>query len=604
MQASVVTHKIIFDIDYILACPDVKSVEEVAFFKKEAVVITALKTHYIFPGVIELLKLLAARDDVKIGFLDADNKIALFVKKLFKLALGDEPYKKFKARIFYKKEVAELDDQTLVVLCREKKAPAKNLLFVPPTSSYSLKRKIKELDHSLNRIYILTSILVQVLDQAARQPLLEALDRVQKYKKGALKSYKNSLYHLGIKLLRNVNPKLEFLSQAKIDACFQEVLSETAKAECERLLYNRFAPRKILLDIDEVLSCHDVWQIEQIPIFDAFGMIIHAVRAHYVFPGVKELMQAAYDTDLEVGFYSFGGMDRNIPYVKELLRQSLKEPPDPLIYNKKATFPDELKKAEFIKYGKHNVDYHKDMREVVKTGEQIDNVIIADDELECIAPGQLPNLLRMPWTDASRISQVSGFIEHLSFRVAREVDADLQDQLVSGLVIVVYVDNERVEIQFIDKDTYQLKKVLITNQEWINCINAEKYYCKGPYTHQMRAFIASLNGKTTQICRQLNAIYYLAGLLFSIIEESNKTGQTLSKTLFKRQFRKIEKGKYQNITHLLFQQDYYYHYGLKILRKYNSSLEFMTCERLEKLKAEKITPEMRERFEKHLNYGK
>ena len=48
------TINVVLDIHDVLACTEVRNIEQASFFKNKGAIITAVKTHYVFPGVIEL----------------------------------------------------------------------------------------------------------------------------------------------------------------------------------------------------------------------------------------------------------------------------------------------------------------------------------------------------------------------------------------------------------------------------------------------------------------------------------------------------------------------------------------------------------------------
>jgi len=87
---------LVFDIDGVLACNAIGSTKIAAFFLKKGAIITALKTHYVFPGVIELMQLLFQTENIKVSFFSSGDRQRneIFVKQLLELALGQEGYRK------------------------------------------------------------------------------------------------------------------------------------------------------------------------------------------------------------------------------------------------------------------------------------------------------------------------------------------------------------------------------------------------------------------------------------------------------------------------------------------------------------------------------
>ncbi len=89
------------DIDGVLACRRVGSNEQAQFFKNQGAIITAKKTYYVFPGVIQLIKLLFQTEDIKVSFFSAGKKERneLFVEELLKLALTPSKYEDIKHKL-------------------------------------------------------------------------------------------------------------------------------------------------------------------------------------------------------------------------------------------------------------------------------------------------------------------------------------------------------------------------------------------------------------------------------------------------------------------------------------------------------------------------
>lgn len=87
-----IRRKIVFDIDDVLCTCLVNNIGEVAFYAQHGLIITAFKTHYVFPGVVELMKASFDEPDTDIYFSsrgeEARNK--KFTSKLLKRSLGKE----------------------------------------------------------------------------------------------------------------------------------------------------------------------------------------------------------------------------------------------------------------------------------------------------------------------------------------------------------------------------------------------------------------------------------------------------------------------------------------------------------------------------------
>lgn len=101
---------VVLDIDNVL-CHDSKlKPNEANFYLNEGAIISALKTHYVFPGVKEFIKLLFQTKNIKVSFFSSSDhaRNKLFVKELLKASLGKHEYKKIK------KDVIILSKEDLV----------------------------------------------------------------------------------------------------------------------------------------------------------------------------------------------------------------------------------------------------------------------------------------------------------------------------------------------------------------------------------------------------------------------------------------------------------------------------------------------------------
>lgn len=87
-----------FSIRKVLMCDQVQKVEDAKFFKAKGAIFSAViqPTCYVFPGVIELMKLLFRNNEIRVSFFGSgDAKVTkLFVDLLLSAALGKEEYEK------------------------------------------------------------------------------------------------------------------------------------------------------------------------------------------------------------------------------------------------------------------------------------------------------------------------------------------------------------------------------------------------------------------------------------------------------------------------------------------------------------------------------
>lgn len=95
------TFNVVFDIDDVLAVSEIEKSNISKFFEEKGLVLTAIKTYYVFPGVIEMMQLLFSMPDVRVSFFSSahQNRNELFVEKLLERALGCERYIEIKKKI-------------------------------------------------------------------------------------------------------------------------------------------------------------------------------------------------------------------------------------------------------------------------------------------------------------------------------------------------------------------------------------------------------------------------------------------------------------------------------------------------------------------------
>ncbi|HHS8489019.1 TPA: AAA family ATPase, partial [Legionella anisa] len=93
---------LIFDIDNVLAMPETCTLQTILFFLRKGAVIKAYGvTHYIPPGILELMRVLFSMPLVKVAFFSSGDKRRneAFVKELLIKALGEQRYAEIAAEI-------------------------------------------------------------------------------------------------------------------------------------------------------------------------------------------------------------------------------------------------------------------------------------------------------------------------------------------------------------------------------------------------------------------------------------------------------------------------------------------------------------------------
>ena len=137
-------------------------------------------------------------------------------------------------------------------------------------------------------------------------------------------------------------------------------------------------PINVVFDIDGVLACTRARTLQSASFFHRKGMIITALKTHYIFPGVRELMQLLFSIDrIRVSFFSSGVKERNIPFVRELLETSLGRENYLKVEGRVDVLSrDDLLRmqitdsySQYEKYGLYHGNKKKDVSKVLREGE-------------------------------------------------------------------------------------------------------------------------------------------------------------------------------------------------------------------------------------------
>lgn len=93
---------LVFDIDHVIA--DYNSIDNktiLFFLRKGAIITAASKTHYIFPGIVELFKKIFTYKNVSVSFFSGgkEERNIEFVEKFLSLCIGEEKYQAVKDSI-------------------------------------------------------------------------------------------------------------------------------------------------------------------------------------------------------------------------------------------------------------------------------------------------------------------------------------------------------------------------------------------------------------------------------------------------------------------------------------------------------------------------
>lgn len=359
---------------------------------------------------------------------------------------------------------------------------------------------------------------------------------------------------------------------------------------------------KVVFDIDDLLCVTGLSSIHDVAFFKKYGMIIVAAqKAHYVFPGVKELMQATFNrTDVEVAFYSATDGPRNDEFVAELLKRSNVRPAYPVqVISKVFANKEEERRRDLDLYeGVNFARESKDLSLFVREALPIENVGLIDNGKSVSMPGQVKNQL---------------FVETTSFNDMLQDDQEFWDEdgfsYLKGYVVTAF-DN-KPSIQIIKKEaglqvsfTHSQSKERLTHlfeEPWAKELARSSHTKLHPKNTPSPLFNAleTLGCNTREFPCTQNRMCYIAALLFASLDMATVKNMPLAEVFFEKQFI-MRRGKWDRLcplredreTHLL---------GLSILRKVNKDYPFIHPHMLHARKNIPITEEERKEFQAYLD---
>lgn len=359
----------------------------------------------------------------------------------------------------------------------------------------------------------------------------------------------------------------------------------------------------VVLDIDGVLACRSASGIERASFFKKKGAILTAIKTHYIFPGVIELIKLLHQTEgVRVSFFSSGAKERNDIFVDCLLKLALDEKKyksikqDVRILSKKdLTIRDDddgrnLNALYNIKGGVKQ----KDLREILQGEELLENVVLIEDDSSYVASGQVENLLHVRESCDDSFSKMSSWpaiydLDGYKFlRCALITPTRLKayktgvDQ---GSQILIIKKEDGLEAAFLNKESnkYETKKIPEEGNEALisklKMLDDKEIIQDKETIQEICHLIDSFNGKTKKINRQANRVYYVVGLLFAALEKSRLEGIPITKSLFSMQFKqKKDLRSYKPKFLKLQRREELYALGLEKLRQINRDLQFITLQ--------------------------
>ncbi|CDZ76552.1 Cell cycle control protein [Legionella massiliensis] len=254
---------VVWDIDHVLATHEKCTPEAALFFLRRGYIISALNiTHYIPPGIIELMRYQYSNPLIKVAFFSSGDlrRNKAFVAALLTLALGEERYKEIAADIIILSGANLRDSKKDISLAIAEEDEIENAIFIDndprfvyfnQDQHYLHSETVQSQDfadlnetiipcaspadplfHKVNAPFYLASILHHCISNKDTVPVVKKLAEMQTGPQGASK--KNpAIYGEGLALLKPFNSDLMLVSSESFRACIVDLPSEEQKTEID-----------------------------------------------------------------------------------------------------------------------------------------------------------------------------------------------------------------------------------------------------------------------------------------------------------------------------------------------------------------------------------
>lgn len=363
----------------------------------------------------------------------------------------------------------------------------------------------------------------------------------------------------------------------------------------------------LVFDIDGLLACTEVTNVDHASFFMHKGVLLTAIKTHYVFPGVIELMQLVFQTEgVRVSFFSSGEQQRNDIFVEKLLTRALgkdryeKIKPELKILSAKDLdkSKEEQRDKQYRKYKISPGHLNKDISKVLRECDSLHQVVLIEDDKSYIAGGQAENVLLVPETNRKKFEKLplkstvytsDGFAPASISLVLNGQKPGLgwKREVKNGTSIILFQKNNQYEVGFLNTVTNRYEQRTIPKEENADLIAhldkvgtgqvPKEYGSTSIDEHyaSVSKIVLSFNGKVNKIRRASNRIYYLTGLLFTALERAKVEKKPITEILFSLQFKQIN-DRYKPKFRAASRREELYLLGLEKLRTLNPSLSFIT----------------------------
>lgn len=401
------------------------------------------------------------------------------------------------------------------------------------------------------------------------------------------------------------------------------------------IILNPVTTYNLVFDIDNVLADTTVREAKEIKFFKEKGFVLTAIKTHYIFPGVIEMMQLLFRMpDVRVSFFSSGHQSRNEMFVEKLLEKALGKErylevkaSVRILSGKKSDGETDLSlnnpedsKAQWLKYGLHHGNKKKSVEKIAGPGNSLDNCVLIDDELSWIKRGEENNFLYSPASYTRNFFDLEGsrefhtFDSHGFMRIPfSDYSHSCNHEYMKTCVLqskhislifeentgrVFYSDLSQTKVEELEISLESTKDLFIALRKYYHGLiskkDGEPKLSEEEAREILYNLIAQKNGKISKINLECNRICYVAGVLFKGLEQA-RNGVPLTQYLFPLHFTP----KKDSDTFVpRFTSDECYHereelylYGLNVLRQANPHFAFITTQIYTEACNKSITPE-------------
>ena len=344
----------------------------------------------------------------------------------------------------------------------------------------------------------------------------------------------------------------------------------------------------VVSDIDEVLSISHVNTIEQLHFFSDFGALITAnKRTYFLLPGVREFFQWLHTIEnIRVSFFSAGPHVRNIDFVHSLYQLSFPKTHVQMTKDLQILSRHDLTPCEISK---------KDITKALAPGDLLEQAVLIDDNEQNIVTGQVKNFLLTPKTSIKTYEKLHGKcwqytpdgFKAIPYYLMNSLTAqNMKSPVLIGKMIQVVSHEGYFELRFINHLTGTVQNEVISQEKHPSMVTQLSKLYSLDRVHQgetiriqdmdlllkLMDYVSNKEGRIKKLCRAINRIYYVAGLLFTASERSKKNGTSIADSLFKWQFTSEQKPRHS----FLKKQDNLYWIGLRKMQEVHPQLRFLS----------------------------